>query len=1029
MDSADLADLVVDAPRKRGRRRVPMVGFTNPWFCPRAVYKGDQYPERSTGFATEYSTTQSLAFPLNFDTEYVTAEGKLDEVVGFPGDYEGALLSREPVTYQIKSTTDYAPYGGSIYASTELAETARREGRALRHPVVDGDKFIPFEYMRDHGETVDYWRDDDAHENQELPLFVPVVHAHFAVADIPLLGTGAFQNDIVIRFTGDRNRGIPRAFEQKRRLTTKARSRIARMPWLIRINGNLYRVGLQVKDTNALHGQAGYKDIAKTAGVLLEAKDFMRDTRDEDGRPLIENMDRAYFLHPAEYDRYALGDLRVSEILEKNVELSRGLYRELGVEAYFKHPALSIGATVAHITQSILAAHFGVPPEELTRNADCEAFLDRIVGPAKADHLRRQVYDNSKDLAKVEGGLCRSKRTVTPTIKGDLIDLDLGGAYASRMAMMVFPCGHPVIESFKGGMPIRLWLRDRRRRLVPGTWIARVSTTAPLTHEQDLFLSYWGAGIEVQRKADDEGYEAMLGLDTGYSKSLGIEIRGGALNDTMLEIVEKALSPRHRDDLLSNLVVTASAYYPADQRMVDPGEWWALACQERVPKSDEYKWYGMPFGEVLIDRIRAIRAKYPKESPQNLFAKLVGNTQYGVSISRYFQSSNMIFGANVTAGVRSAMWLAEKGLNLFGSITDGHCFDPAAVLYRHPRAKYFASHLLARLGGMSQREIGRTNQFKVAPLHPDHATLPDETINRLCLEHLQTQFPDLDFLNAPLRKLDTSLNKVQGDTVVRYRDGRGFLEFEMKHRVSVATMHGSANYLFDHPTGTKDGKGRPLEQTLKARSYRTARPYYGYAINDGGRLAPTNDYAARTPPAQFFEDLRVAPHAVPLRAPFVSWAILKPDEFAQRFVRWSDTALIPGDTYPRAGMWRPFSLAQFNFRTVKQFETWNRVIGRLKSRNGYSLELYFLNENGTLDYQAMLETVESMIAKDVLDPVKVLDAGEHMARNRKRHPGRYVQAEHVWESLQALKEAIHQFCGVGDSAIAEITADEFGYFE
>ena len=60
---------------------------------------------------------------------------------------------------------------------------------------------------------------------------------------------------------------------------------------------------------------------------------------------------------------------------------------------------------------------------------------------------------------------------------------------------------------------------------------------------------------------------------------------------------------------------------------------------------------------------------------------------------------------------------------------------------------------------------------------------------------------------------------------------------------------------------------------------------------------------------------------------------------------------------------------------------------KLKEKTGQSLEVFFLNNDGTLNYRKMVETIDRMIAEEILSPLKHLDPKEH--RNRKgNHPAK-----------------------------------------
>jgi hypothetical protein len=103
--------------------------------------------------------------------------------------------------------------------------------------------------------------------------------------------------------------------------------------------------------------------------------------------------------------------------------------------------------------------------------------------------------------------------------------------------------------------------------------------------------------------------------------------------------------------------------------------------------------------------------------------------------------------------------------------------------------------------------------------------------------------------------------------------------------------------------------------------------------------------------------------------------------------------LMPGDNVAKSLLVVEFSLSQFTFKTHKQYKMWKNEVERLKGKTGQSLEVFFLNKDGTLNYKKMIETVEQMIADDIVSPLKHLDPHNH--RHRKGiHPAKKALDEY-----------------------------------
>jgi len=99
----------------------------------------------------------------------------------------------------------------------------------------------------------------------------------------------------------------------------------------------------------------------------------------------------------------------------------------------------------------------------------------------------------------------------------------------------------------------------------------------------------------------------------------------------------------------------------------------------------------------------------------NELFKLVLNTMFGDSVSRYFQTANMIIGSNITAMVRVMMWYTEKGLFLAGSITDGQIFNLNRVVHKRS-GKYLNKVFMARLYMYNARHLKDNDICELKPL-------------------------------------------------------------------------------------------------------------------------------------------------------------------------------------------------------------------------------------------------------------------------------------------------------------------------
>jgi len=111
---------------------------------------------------------------------------------------------------------------------------------------------------------------------------------------------------------------------------------------------------------------------------------------------------------------------------------------------------------------------------------------------------------------------------------------------------------------------------------------------------------------------------------------------------------------------------------------------------------------------------------------------------------------------------------------------------------------------------------------------------------------------------------------------------------------------------------------------------------------------------------------------------------LKPSEYREHFEKYDAIEIQPGDNIKKCFLMQEFSISQFTFKTHKQYMMWKKCIEKGKLKNKQSIEGYFLNEDGTLNFQEMIEKVDEMIANDIEEPLKELDKNRNRQRSAKR---------------------------------------------
>ena len=904
---------------------------------------------------------EGIALALTVDSEYYAPNGK---------DFINGIFSyRRPVTVQVKHIHHEQTY---IFDHASFVQECTEKDLTPRHKITE-HPFIVGDYLEQQGHTVSFERFDyeELIQREKVPKMVVVLYAFFALADIGIVCPDAdYQNDIALKI----------AFKQikmtRRLVCGKQGAGQVNMPWFITVDGFEYQIALKIVDACATHGIASYKEFCANSDIQLDAKDLMGDD--------ITRMDEVYFERPDDFDQYSLGDLKVYDALANNAENMRTIWNDLGIGEYYEEPKLSIGATVSALFANKLYNLFGVTPEEAKKfkGKDKDLFFENLTHKASPFHLATLINSNAYLLVKCDGGRCANNNPIVTSKTGDLVDIDIGGAYSSAMSVLSFPLGNPVIYATKYnkhdkenpvGISLRTVLSAFSNELIPGLWYARIETKN-LTYEQDLIGSWVDFKRTTHRLADTDLVDGLVDVTSGFTKIFTKEILNGCLTSDLLEIVDQ-WNPRQRDDFYDKTKLLAIGFYPKslcvdlDTFQNDrPDKRFSTRAKELklfdLITPDNHIWTKLNMGEFFTDIFRAKRVTHPKKTPLNTLFKLMGNTAYGCAVSRFFLTSNMIFANQITAKCRAKMYMTEKALNLHGSITDGQVFDINKVLHRHPSRPLKTEHL-TRLYSISKRDMHDIKGGKFAPL--PLVDREPRTLDKAALEHVRRVWPESDLLNGKHKHLDTA-----GKTgLVIYNESVGVFEFEMKEFTDLLVVQGSSNYSFD----PKD------KSRTKFRSYENRAEHTAFGLVDD-ELIVLDTYDTLNPAQVLLNEIHLNPHAVKRLPPFLKTGILKATAYAANYrSTWKKSPLQPGDNILKIGRPAYFSTSQFKYHTAKQYDSWKKTGEKLKRKYGESFEIFFSNADGTIDYQRMIVTVDRMIREGITEPLKVFDPHNHLSRS------------------------------------------------
>ncbi|NET03104.1 MAG: hypothetical protein F6K62_17860 [Sphaerospermopsis sp. SIO1G2] len=923
------------------------------------------------GEPLDYVNGENLCLPLEIDTEYV----HLPYDINHPNANVCTTL-----TVQCRSITKDS---GLIYAHPENKEP--------RHKVTT-EGFVGITYLEDLGYSVQLSRVSNKSITPDMPCMKFDIFSFFAVAELARMFQGAFRADILNLVTNPGGEGI----EQGRRMRTYTQAgkqlfNWVEPSWLLCIDGCIYRVRIEVFDTCAVHGKTNYQEFCSNSNIVLAYKDNF--TKTEKSR-----MDDMYSQRPEDFDNYAKGDLYNHDALMGNASNFERIYESLDLARYYIPPRMTIGATISRLFEGSIKNLFD-------GERDDNSYINAFCKYSSADWLKRKTTTTACLNAKVDGGRCRNNRPLDTVAKGVLCDIDISSCYGEGLRVQTYPLGIPLIIDYpikskhNKYQTLRQFLKTYGKELVPGLWQCRVSTPEDykLKYKQD-YLASWFPPNDLSKMVTDSEFEETDQWWTvdnvGEIKILNHEVCHAIVTHEFVQWLDNVATPRQRKELLDNLLVETAMFYPASERVDSVAELMSnheehkgvnttkvSVCKRSTKKiaieMECHSWYGINLGELLVDKLLLERKKYPKKTPLNTLYKLCVNTLYGDMVSPFFTIGNTVVGNNITARARGLAWCMEKGLNGWETITDGCVFDMNRVLYPKGENKItgeltvnlykdsgYRKHTLAPLNSDNELSVTLNSNGHYLSTNKGCAFVsgmnPSEAMgwtNIVAMKHLQELFPGLDVLHK--------------NTLDVYGNERiGQFSFEVKGFHDKGIFHGSANYLLQLNN----------EKNLGMRSY-SKKGAKVVTWDEGINVSEEPEQIAE----KFLMSLENT-DSVPRGVVYINNRILKLGDYKNNFNSWRNGNSYPGCSIETVGLLHEFSLSQFTFNTYKQYLSWKREYERLMRKYGQSYEMFFLNEDGTLRYQEMIETVDGAIRADKMNFFDGLDKRQvHLYRQYIKH--------------------------------------------
>ena len=930
-----------------------MPSFTTPLFT--ATCSKQSYLFNQADFSNQFNDKQSIILPLCHDSEWKNKP--LDEFLT-----SSVINPRSHLSTQVKHI-----FNKPFCFFTDYAISESGNGSLLP---MDYD-FIVQDYLKQFGieSTIDI---DDS--DIKYPFLDVWLYSFFGIVDITLLAKpDSYIADCI-------KQGLNGSqINHDKRLSTEYNKPVT-FPIIISladIDGNYhpYKLRLRFIDIGALHGNKdgnkGYKDVCNNVGIDTSAKSLMDKYK--------ADMLTGLKLHPNEYITYANGDLNVYDVLVAYNDLMKSVYNDLELSDYFQLPKLTIGATVVDIISAAIFNWQGLEPSVYHNGKHKKSILKESMELASADYLKTCLVSSHKYLlGKIHGGRCHNNNPLMRYSENAIADYDIAGAYSSIMQQLPLFIGKPWFydSSIDGEKTLKEFLRCHETDFDDWHYVAYVATNELLDYEQDFLVTWKNPNVIKEQKTingkiksvpkkhkftDSDGkdvYIANADYKSGACQIYKREVVNTPItSDTVIWI--KSLSKQARNDLLNKLIVKSAIGYKR--------------------KDKDKTWFSINLGELLINRLKGKRAYYKGlsnsktdryNSLQELF-KLIINTMYGDFCSKFFVTSNVVLGNNITQAIRLGMYLMEKGLNLQGSITDGCMGSLNKVVYMRDGYKAHFNNLTS-LYLLNTDTIGKQNIRLGALDNAKSITLSwDETVTPK-LPILTIDYGDkITIVKDELidGKHHKNVNKWIDDKSWQHLNNLfpdfayllSFLKIETKDVYDSYVYHGAANYELKNPNHKI-----PL---YAMRGYNKKSDAIAIMYDETDNLIKLPDYDNSSIPQEFLSQLHNG--KIKKLPAFIKPKILKAKEFkAHNYIERSE--LQPGDNITSVGLPNYCSLSQFTFLTIKQREEWERAASRLKGKYQETFEVFFTDKNDMLDYDLMNRELCQLVNSGCTTPTKVL---------------------------------------------------------
>jgi hypothetical protein len=749
---------------------------------------------------------------------------------------------------------------------------------------------------------------------------------------------------------------------------------------------------LVVKDLGKL-AVGGLAATASGMGLQMEEKSTMDEWKSKMDEAYATKLDDLFQV----YLKYAKKDSSI--LFELRAANNRRIENIFGVHSlpFPKNEVLTTGSLVAKLLTTYIEKFIGDNKAyELFTYKDLNGKekkynLEMMLEKSTVAQFATKTKNSLKALlALIQGGRAKNECPLVISKTGVIGDIDLASAYATIIRLLTYPVGMPVTyglhhESKAKHMTLGQWMDKNEADLVPRLWHVLVDGT--LNHEQDLVSSKLIEDVDLVAKYSAETCK----IPAEFRLYLN-ELKNGVITSDTWEILSNVCSNQELSEW-KNLKVAAALHYPKSLRCNTAEDWYQKtqehieatggSVEEKLGKNGSSYiidnrsryWLAIPLDafidpyiskrNIIKDEMKAVSEVEGKtDKYYDLYAKqdamkLVCNVCYGVLASPYFKVGDVTLANNITAMARGLVWMTAKALGLYQTITDG-----GAGSINHVRE-------------WTGKKPGMDTMAKFRDL----STLPKETRRNLLTVPLSTNEGDMEpwAISADPDGTDATI-LTKGNQTFKCKEGKwGYFDqlaidhvrnyFLRSNINSISLIHPKNGVKFEYKDMYVEYVGHSQTNyrltradeafKTKARGHKVGKPGDKKYRNEEGENVTSEI-------VKLFEDLASNPNQLPSYEPLKIEGILKCNQ-ANEMLKSKETNifkendLVAGDSIDKNVWLRPLSLSMFHWKTVKHFKVWNDANEKLKEKTGYGLELYYMNNDGTVRYQDAVYDIETAI--------------------------------------------------------------------